>query len=84
MLVRREDGFEKRWLLRCGRCRLVVGYRLDWNQFAEGGAGGEEVGKRGRRDDVLYLLPGAVMTTEDMKAGKGVLEEEVEFGLVEG
>src|SRR3954447_19684738 len=28
-MVRREDGFEKRVLLRCGRCRLVVGYKLD-------------------------------------------------------
>ncbi|KAI9750642.1 MAG: hypothetical protein M1815_001677 [Lichina confinis] len=29
LIVRREDGFEKRWLWRCGRCRVVVGYQLD-------------------------------------------------------
>jgi hypothetical protein len=28
IVVRREDGFEKRVLLRCGRCRVVVGYEL--------------------------------------------------------
>ncbi|KAI9888135.1 MAG: hypothetical protein M1823_000070 [Watsoniomyces obsoletus] len=28
-IIRREDGFEKRWLWRCGRCRVVVGYQLD-------------------------------------------------------
>lgn len=29
IIVRREDGFEKRILLRCGRCRVVVGYEID-------------------------------------------------------
>lgn len=29
VVVRREDGFEKRWVRRCGRCRTGVGYILD-------------------------------------------------------
>lgn len=29
VVIRREDGFERRKLLRCGRCRVVVGYELD-------------------------------------------------------
>jgi len=29
VIVRREDGFEKRWVRRCGRCRTGVGYALD-------------------------------------------------------
>lgn len=29
IIVRREDGFEKRVLLKCGRCRVVVGYEID-------------------------------------------------------
>jgi hypothetical protein len=28
-IVTREDGFEKRTLLRCGRCRLVIAYQLE-------------------------------------------------------
>jgi hypothetical protein len=28
-MIRREDGIEKRILLRCGRCKVVVGYYLD-------------------------------------------------------
>ncbi|EKD15435.1 hypothetical protein MBM_06651 [Drepanopeziza brunnea f. sp. 'multigermtubi' MB_m1] len=31
-IVRREDGFEKRLLYRCARCRLVVGYEVVHNQ----------------------------------------------------
>ncbi|KZF25459.1 hypothetical protein L228DRAFT_244304 [Xylona heveae TC161] len=29
LVVRREDGFEKRVLYRCGRCRVAVGYVLE-------------------------------------------------------
>jgi len=47
----------------------MLGYRLDWDQFgtasAEAGKGG--AGQIGRREDVAYLLDGAVMTTEDMR-----------------
>ncbi|PGG99171.1 hypothetical protein AJ79_08663 [Helicocarpus griseus UAMH5409] len=45
-MIRREDGFEKRLLLRCGRCRVVVGYALDEVHFGEGkgGAAGKEGG----------------------------------------
>lgn len=82
ILVRREDGFEKRYLLRCGRCRLVVGYYLDWSQHS---TSGEEhsIGKVGKREDLLYLLPGAMVSTEEMKAGKQPGEDLVGFGLAE-
>jgi len=69
LLVRSDEGIEKRYPLRCSRCRLMLGYRLDWDQFgtasAEAGKGG--AGQIGRREDVAYLLDGAVMTTEDMR-----------------
>ena len=29
VVVRRKDGFEKRWVRRCGRCRTGVGYGLE-------------------------------------------------------
>lgn len=57
-----DSGFEKRYLQRCGRCNLVVGYQLDWQQF------GAE--RTGRKDDVVYLLPGGFVTTAEMIMGK--------------
>lgn len=33
-IIDREDGFEKRWIWRCGRCRLIVGYQLDDAHFS--------------------------------------------------
>ena len=61
MVIRRGDGFEKRTLLRCNRCDLVVGYKLDQAHFAEGDIKAEEV---------VFILPGALTSTEDMKTGK--------------
>ena len=53
-----DNGFEKRYLQRCGRCNLAVGYQLDWQQFAPD--------RSGRRDDVVFLLPGGFITTSEM------------------
>jgi hypothetical protein len=63
IIIRGEEGFEKRYLQKCGRCSLTVGYQLDKSQYE-----GEK--ELGRRDDVVYLLPGGLMTTEEMVAGK--------------
>lgn len=54
-LVRRDDGIEKRLFLRCGRCRVVMGYFLDGVHFT--------AAQPGR---VVYLLPGSLMETESM------------------
>ncbi|OGM50840.1 hypothetical protein ABOM_000591 [Aspergillus bombycis] len=81
-LVRREDGFEKRLFLRCGRCRVVVGYFLDGVLFpmtsvAAPASGGD--GEEGeRKEKVVYLLPGALVETGamgDEAALKGVDDE---------
>ena len=86
-MVRREDGFEKRMLLRCGRCRLVVGYKLDQAHFRTEGAeavgkstggaqgpGDAELARKSQAADeeveVVYLLPGGLMSSEDLKSGK--------------
>lgn len=61
-IITSENGFEKRYLQRCGRCSLVVGYQLDWQQFA--------VDRTGRREDYVFLLPGGFLTTSEMIAGK--------------
>lgn len=70
MLVRREDGFEKRTMLRCGRCRVVVGYFLDGVHFGTG-AGAATATATG----TVYLLPGALMETGTMG------DEETKKGL---
>ena len=62
MIIRREDGFEKRTLVRCERCRLTVAYRLDADHF--------EDSEREAGQDTLYVLPGALVDTEGMMADK--------------
>ena len=60
VIIRREDGFERRTLFRCTRCKLVVGYSLDeahWEN-AEG------------QSRPVYLLPGGLLSTADMSQGK--------------
>lgn len=69
-IVRREDGFEKRYLHRCGRCLLVLGYELDDTHFP---ADGNKV-------KILYILPGGMMSTGVMAQGKKIEEAEVELG----
>jgi hypothetical protein len=62
MIIRREDGFEKRTLVKCERCRLVVAYRLDADHFEDNS---QEEGK-----ETLYVLPGALVDTAGMMADK--------------
>lgn len=70
-MIRREDGFEKRWLLRCQRCKLVVGYQLDGAQSEQE----NEEAMTGRRGDVMYVLQGALSTTAEMKSGSSAARE---------
>lgn len=66
-MIRRTDGFEKRFLIRCGRCRLACGYALDRIHFPQKKKEeAEEGGKSDGGADVVYILPGAVVETEDM------------------
>lgn len=51
VIVRREDGFEKRWIRRCARCKTGVGYVL---AEPEGEAGPGEV---------VYLLEDGMVET---------------------
>jgi hypothetical protein len=53
IVVQREDGFEKRILLRCGRCRLVLGYVMNALQ----------------ESSPMYILPGALVETSEMSKG---------------
>jgi hypothetical protein len=55
VMIRREDGFEKRRVMRCQRCQLALGYVLE---------------DAHSQQSPLYLLPGGLVSTEDMMAGK--------------
>ncbi|KAJ5810814.1 hypothetical protein N7447_010330 [Penicillium robsamsonii] len=78
-VIRREDGIEKRILLRCGRCKVVVGYYLDrlhWPSAGDRGVGKQEEEEE-ERPPAVYLLPGAVVETEKL-GGEGGWGEGVE------
>lgn len=69
VVLKLEDGFEKRYAVRCDRCGLTAGYRLDKSQFI----GSEN--ETGPNEDVLYVLQGGLMTTEEMRGGKDMGKE---------
>ena len=58
LVVRREDGFEKRRVYRCGRCGVGVGYEI----VREGGGEGR----------VIYLMEGGLVETGEMGREDGV------------
>ncbi|KAL4742656.1 hypothetical protein BDV11DRAFT_180369 [Aspergillus similis] len=90
-LIRRSDGFEKRFLLRCGRCRIPVGYFLDEVHFPvsgglKGAAAGPELDSAGVQgvkegeDWAVYLLPGALMETDIMSDQEKMKAIDREWG----
>lgn len=56
IVLRREDGFEKRRVYRCARCGVGVGYEV------LGDMGGEGEGR------VIFLLEGGLVETGEMGA----------------
>lgn len=88
-IVIRPDGFEKRYWARCQRCNIIVGYALDWIQFRAGEgeglsgmssshadlADGEQHPMDGIRSRLLYIIPGGVVSTDDMMNEKRTDEE---------
>ena len=56
-IIRREDGFEKRMSIRCTRCNLIIGYKVEGDAASA-------------NDGTIFLLPGGLLSTEDMKAEK--------------
>jgi len=55
----------------------VVGYQLDWGQYADADTGTSE--RTGRRENVVYLLPGGLLSTEEMFEGRD-MAPHIEFG----
>ncbi|KAJ5083144.1 hypothetical protein N7456_012571 [Penicillium angulare] len=77
-LIRREDGIEKRILVRCGRCRVVMGYFLDEAHYDGAGLQVRRTDEGERQDEkrfpAVYVLPGAVVDTDSM--GESGSDEE--------
>lgn len=71
-IVRGEDGFEKRYMHRCSRCNVAVGYHLDWMQFSSSSdrATAPTHPVSGPNASIFYLLPGGFVTTDEMSLGR--------------
>lgn len=78
IIVRREDGWERRRVWRCARCGLGIGYEVE----EEGGGvlGGEGKDKKLR---VMFLLEGGLVETGDWDE-KGDGDGVAKGGVVEG
>jgi hypothetical protein len=74
-MIRLEDGFEKRYFHKCGRCELSIAYSLDKSQFEDTKT------SSGARENVAFLIPGGLVSTEDMKSGKDMDAEIAKVGV---
>ncbi|PVH69304.1 hypothetical protein DL98DRAFT_177082 [Cadophora sp. DSE1049] len=86
IIVRREDGFEKRILYRCSRCNLVVGYELQNTSIGTTDTNMDIDSRKGKSkadesydEKIIYILPGGVMSTEVLASGRKIGEEDVGF-----
>jgi hypothetical protein len=75
-ILKLDDGFEKRYAVRCTRCGLAAGYQLDKSQFSR------TEGQSGPRTDVVYILSGGLLTTEEMREGRSMEAEVGKVALV--
>jgi len=74
-VIRLEDGLEKRYFHKCGRCGLSIAYSLDKSQFDDTKT------SSGAREDVVFLIPGGLVDTENMKSGKDMDAEIAKVGV---
>jgi hypothetical protein len=77
-VIRREDGFEKRFLWRCARCNVVVGYEMAGQDRMEVDGG---KGKEGYEGKVMYVLPGGITSTDVIETGRKIGEGDVDVKL---
>ncbi|RKF54929.1 hypothetical protein OnM2_093009 [Erysiphe neolycopersici] len=84
--IRKSDGFERRILYQCSRCKVVIGYEI----LPESGVAELDTTNRIHAEEdedksvgsvnIMYILPGGLMTTEFMASKEKIMEEEVELG----
>ena len=86
IIIRREDGFERRRVYRCGRCELAVGYEIEPAEDKGSEAAGHEEGKDGRtrwRGRRLYLMDG-LRESKELEEVVKKKEEEIKSGDTDG
>lgn len=78
LILKLDDGFEKRYPVQCPRCGVCFAYQLDGSQWVEDGNEKEkerekddDMRRTGRRCDVLYVLREGLVRTEDVIVGGG-------------
>lgn len=78
LILKLDDGFEKRYPVQCPRCGVCFAYQLDGSQWVEDGKEKEkekekddDMRRTGRRCDVLYVLREGLVRTEDVIVGGG-------------
>lgn len=64
VMLRMDDGFEPRYLIRCVRCSAVIGYQLDQMQVTP------DAKTTGRYNEVVYLLEAGLLATQELAARK--------------
>lgn len=85
IIIRRNDGFEKRILYRCSRCRIVVGYEVlrqcENLKFENEDSSHNQVldPLDSCRGKTIYLIPGGIMSTSVMTSKKKLEEEDVQI-----
>jgi hypothetical protein len=77
IIIRREDGFEKRHLLKCQRCNLIYGYEI----AGEKGTSNEDMA--GYTGPVIYLLLGGLIETSVMVKGEKPADESLDIRRAE-
>lgn len=84
--LRKSDGFERRILYQCSRCKVVIGYEILLESGVVEVDTAERTHPEGNDDKcsslikIMYILPGGLMSTEFMASKEKIREEEVEFG----
>lgn len=78
LILKLDNGFEKRYPVQCPRCGVCFAYQLDGSQWVEDGNEKEkekekddDMRRTGRRCDVLYVLREGLVRTEDVIVGGG-------------
>ncbi|POS82792.1 hypothetical protein EPUL_004893, partial [Erysiphe pulchra] len=83
--LRKPDGFERRTLYQCSRCKIVIGYEISPESGIVEVDTAENVHPEVDEDKclgpvkIMYILPGGLMSTEFMASKEKIREEEVEF-----
>lgn len=83
--VRRIRGVERRFLYRCSKCQMVIGYELvqekDIDMIDGNDVHGSNMGTQPTYcGKIIYILPGGLMTTEVMVGTTNITVAQVQIG----